>query len=169
MTTQHQSQKNVFSKDKLIANKLPRDPSKAMQQMMSTIDDLKDIYVAETDALERMDSQAFLAMQENKINQAQVYEQGIKELISRKEEMKKVDPALKTKLSKMQDEFADLSQKNLIALDRMKRTMERLGGTIRNAAKEEAMKKRTFSYGQNGKFSGQNKNKKISLSVSEEV
>lgn len=148
--------------------KLHRDPSRAMQQMMNRIDELRSVYEDETDALERMDTRSFMALQDNKIHHAMAYESGIHELMARKNEMQGVDNALKDKLRKMQEDFASLSQKNMEALQRMQRTMDRLGNTIRSAAKEEAKKQRVFSYGQNGEIDSDDK-KKISIGISEEA
>jgi hypothetical protein len=147
---------------------LHRDPSKAMQQMMESIDRLRSVYEAETEALKRSDTQGFLALQDEKMSSAMSYEAGINEIIARKDEMKDVDPQMKRKLRQMQKDFAELSQQNMDALQRMQRTMERLGGKIRTAAKDAAKKNRVFSYGQNGQIADVT-HKRISISVQEEA
>lgn len=131
---------------------LSQNPDRAMQEMMDTIDALRGVYVRETEALESVDTKAFLSLQEEKLQKAQAYQAHIQELLSRKEEFRGVNPVAKKTLERMQSEFQELSSKNMDALKRMQRTMERLGGTIRNAAKDAAKKERAFSYNQSGQM-----------------
>jgi hypothetical protein len=147
---------------------LHRDPSKAMQQMMEAIDRLRVVYEAETEALKNADTPTFLALQEEKMQSAVFYESGINEIIARKDEMKNVDPQVKRKLNQMQKDFAELSQRNMDALQRMQRTTDRLSGKIRTAAKDAAKKNRVFSYGQNGQIAD-DAHKHISISLQEDA
>lgn len=146
---------------------LNRDPNRAMQDMMDTIDSLRHVYEEETDALLNVDTKAFLALQDEKFRRAKAYQTGVEELLSRKGEMKDVEPELKRKLEKMQKDFAELSHSNMIALDRMQRTMERLNGTIRGAMKEAVKKQRGVSYNQIGRLEDGGTRKTISGSLSE--
>jgi len=160
-TTQH----NTFSaKEK----PLHRDPNKAMQQMMDTIDALRSVYERETDALEKMDTNTFLSLQADKEIHALAYQAGINEIIARKDEMKKVDPALKDRLNTMQKEFSDLAVQNMAALERMNRAVTRLNGTIREVAKQEVKKQNAFNYNEIGRFEDSER-KNISISISEEA
>ncbi len=156
MQTQARAAKLIFS----------ADPNKAMQEMMDTIDQMRRVYERETDALEKMDTKGFLSLQEEKLNATNAYKLGIEDVLSRKSEMKTVDPAMKKELKRMQDNFADLSMKNLNALKLMQRTMERVGSKVQKAAKDSVNKQRTFSYGESGKLE-QNERKGISTGVSE--
>ncbi|MBX2833876.1 MAG: hypothetical protein KTR28_02785 [Micavibrio sp.] len=168
MSTQQftpQTQGNVFTAP---AVNFSRDPNKAMQQMMEMIDDLRGIYVRETEALERLDTHEFVSLQEDKAQRALTYEAGIKEMVSRKGEIRKADNKLRSALNAKQAEFAELTGRNKLALDRMSRAAERLNGAIRQAAKEEVQKLRTFSYGQNGQMDS-NPRRNISIGVSEEA
>lgn len=146
---------------------LPSDPNKAMQQMMDTIDQLRNVYEQETEALGNVDTKSFLALQDDKQRAAEIYKNEVEEALTRKEELRKADPALKRNLEKMQADFSELSHKNMEALKRMQKTMDRLSGTLRGAAKEAVEKQRTFSYNQNG-YVQSNKKKRISTgSISE--
>lgn len=145
---------------------LSKNPNVAMQEMMNTIDVLKDVYKRETVALEQADTRAFLSMQNEKLQAARAYQDGIGQILQRREEMKKANPLLKKRLEDMQKDFATLSMKNMDALQRMARVSERLGNTIRVAAKDAAVKKRTFSYGENGTMKSTEK-KTVSMGVSE--
>ena len=156
MQTQTKTAKPTFS----------ADPNKAIQEMMDTIDQMRRVYERETDALEKLDTKGFLSLQEEKLNATNAYKFGIEDVLSRKETMKTVDPALKKDLKRMQDDFADLSMKNLNALKLMQRTMARVGGKVQKAAKDSVNKQRTFSYGEGGKLE-QNERKSISTGVSE--
>lgn len=145
---------------------LSSDPEKAMQEMMETIDSLRDVYVRETDALESVDTKAFLDIQEEKLSAAKRYQMNVEQMLARREELKEVNPLLRKRLEEMQAEFAELSKKNVEALERMQRTTDRLGDTIRDAAKEAAKKNNAFSYGESGTMHGAEK-KSVSMGVSE--
>lgn len=144
----------------------PRDPNKTLTDMIETVRKLQSVYERETDALENVDTQGFLAVQEEKLNSAKEYQTGIEAIMAHKNEMRLADLGLKKELERMQERFTELSFKNMDALKRMQRTMERLGTTIRRAAKDEAKKQRAFSYGANGIMKDDSK-KQISLGLSE--
>jgi len=109
---------------------LPKDPNKAMQEMMSTIDNLRGALVAETNALKDADTQTFLTLQDNKLNVAREYLDSMAQLLARKEELQKADPLLKNKLEAMRTEFSETAHENHAALERMKNGMKRLGERI---------------------------------------
>ncbi|MCC7305723.1 MAG: hypothetical protein IT558_05630 [Alphaproteobacteria bacterium] len=145
---------------------LSKDPDRAMQEMMDTIDTLKNVYIRETDVLIANDTKAFLALQEEKYNAAMHYQKGIEDILSRQEEMKMANPLLKRRLQEMQDHFSDLTKKNLDALHRMHRCAERLGTIIRDAAKDAVRKERTVNYGESGAIRSDDR-KTVSMGVSE--
>ncbi|HOO82286.1 MAG TPA: flagellar protein FlgN [Alphaproteobacteria bacterium] len=147
-------------------NFLSADPNKAMQEMMDVIDRMRGVYVRETEALEDMDTKGFIALQDEKIQATNIYKSGVEDILRRKCEMKAVNPALKRDLERMQADFAALSSKNMDALKRMQRTMERLGQTVQRAAKESVNKQRAFSYGESGKIHNDER-KSVSIGVSE--
>jgi superfamily II helicase len=145
---------------------LSANPKKAVEQAIRNIESLSEIYTRETEALSASDTQAFFALQDEKLSAANLYQKSIEELIQRKEEIKAVDPEIKSKLTAMQDSFAQLTKRNMDALQRMQRTTERLGNTIRRSAKDAAKQKRTFSYGENGQLDNNSK-RGVSMGLSE--
>ena len=145
---------------------LSRDPVTAMQEMMSTIDSIRDVYTRETDALTSSNTKAFLEIQDEKLQAARRYQKSIEEMLTRTDEMKAMNPLTKKRLFEMQREFSDLTKKNLEALDRMQRTVASLGETISQVARDSAKKHRTFSYGQTGKVQEGTK-RTVSMGVSE--
>lgn len=147
---------------------LSRDPRIALEETIRTIEQLHSVYERETDALERSDTKDFLSLQHEKLEVATLYQNSIEEIKSRKEEMGRVGQDLKNKLKHMQRDFSDLAQKNREALSRMQRTVERLGNTIRSAAKDAALKQRATSYGQTGALDKAEK-RSISMGVTETV
>jgi hypothetical protein len=151
-------------KDALLV--LPKDPNAAMQEMMSTIDALRNVYLRETEALEAANTKAFLGMQSEKLLIARAYQDGVGQILDRKDEMKKSNPLLRRRLEDMQKDFADITTKNMDALKRMGRVAERLGNTIRVAAKDAAVRSRTYSYGETGSIKGSER-KSVSMGVSE--
>jgi len=145
---------------------LSSDPQKAMQEMMDTIDRMRGVFEQETEVLEKLDTKGFLALQEEKLHTANIYKTNVQEILARKSEMKSISPVLKKELARSQEEFAELSSKNMKALKRMQRTMERLGTKIQRVAKETVNKDRALSYGEGGTIE-QNKRKSVSIGVSE--
>ena len=91
-----------------------------------------------------------MRIQDNKIIIARQYLDGMKELLSRKEELRDADPSLKQKLEEARSRFANVAQDNLQALKRMSGGMKRLEERIISAARKEADKENKFAYGSNG-------------------
>lgn len=141
-------------------------PNAALEDVMVTIRQLFTVYELETEALENVDTNTFLSLQNEKLAKARAYQSGMEHLLNRKEEMRTADPAVRKKFEQMQTEFSALSRRNMEALGRMQRTMERLGGTLRKAAQDAAKKQRAVSYGANG-ILREDDRKQISLGVSE--
>lgn len=132
------------------ALKLSSNPSKAVGEMIETITRLHGIYELETEALLKSDTKAFMALQNDKLDSARDYQDGIAQLLMRREEMKNIAPDLRAKLEQMQAEFGKLTGRNLKAIERMQKAMNRFGGTLREAAREAVKKERTTSYNANG-------------------
>lgn len=142
--------------------KLPDVPRKAVEEMISIITELQAVYTDETNALENSQMDRFLDLQPQKIYVARRYEHGIKQMLDRQDEMRNVDPSLRNRLRSMQRDFSQLVFKNRNALQRMQRTTNRLGETIRGAAKDIIEKRVATSYSAEGSL---NKYKKGNTSV----
>lgn len=130
--------------------KLPRDPNKAMQEVMFTIERLRSALLEETAALKDADTKTFLSLQDNKVDIARDYLEGMSQLIARKDELKTADENIKKKLEEMRNDFANIAHENHAALSRMKNGMKRLGDRIMEAARDTARKQKQFSYSANG-------------------
>ncbi|MBI4031182.1 MAG: flagellar protein FlgN [Proteobacteria bacterium] len=128
---------------------LSKNPEKAIQEMMETIDRLRSVYTEETDALLQTDTMKFLQIQDRKISAACNYQAGVAQIVSRKDEMKKTNPGLHDALQKKQEEFAIVAVKNIDALTRMRRTVQRLGEHLSVAARA-AIEKKSVNYGATG-------------------
>ncbi len=155
-STNMKTEKNVYT--------LPANPNKAMQEMMETIDSLRTTLTEETAALKKADTISFLNMQEKKIEITSHYLDGMNQLIDRKDELKDADPTLKQKLEEMRLDFADITQENLQAIDRMKTGMKRLGERIMNQAQMAAKKHDQIIYNAKGHMQT---SAKASMGVSE--
>jgi hypothetical protein len=143
---------------------LSGNPEKAMQEMMEAIDSLRTVYTEETDALLAVDTMKFLQLQDRKIEAARNYQSGVEQIMKRKDEFKGAGVEIREELKKKQEEFSMLACANLEALDRMTKTVKRLGDRIMRAARETA-EKRTPNYGANGSL---NKNKRaVSIGINE--
>ncbi|MEM6781741.1 MAG: flagellar protein FlgN [Pseudomonadota bacterium] len=136
---------------------LSKDPKKAMQEMMEIIDNLRGIMASENEALNNADTKAFIAIQDEKIQAARVYQDGINQMIARKEDMRKAPESMKAQLEDMRTDFLKLADENLEALERMRKGMSRLSDRIMNLAKSEASKSQKFVYGSHGKLEGSGK------------
>ena len=147
---------------------LSASPEKAMSEMMETIDSLRSIYIEENKALDDVDTKAFMALQSKKFETAKLYQQSVAEILSRKDEMRRIDPSLKRRLERMQADFSKLANENKDAIKRMQRTMDRLNNTIRNAAKDAVNKQQATSYGECGKLHTTEK-RVVSTGISETV
>lgn len=139
----------------------------AINDTMEAIKDLGNVYAEETAALKKTDTNKFMALQSRKVEAAHNYQDVMTQMISRKNELAKIDPATKERLRKLHSNFVDLSNKNLDALERMKRCTDRLGNTIRNAVVKSARQQQTFSYGESGQISSASRRKAISAGLYE--
>tara|TARA_B100001989_G_scaffold252044_1_gene232910 strand:+ start:5506 stop:5976 length:471 start_codon:yes stop_codon:yes gene_type:complete len=148
------------------AKLLPRNPNAALQEVMSAIQGLQKIYELENKALNEADTNSFLKLQDDKLKAATLYQSYMGQMIARKKDIPNADPAMRNKLKEMHKDFSELSEKNLVAIERMQRCTEMLGNTLRNAAIRSAKSQKGYNYGQNGAFSD-SKKRGISSGVSE--
>lgn len=141
----------------------------AVVEVIETIRALNTLYKTETDALERSDTKAFMAIQRDKLARAQAYQNKMAILIASKHEMKAIDPALKNTLKGLQKDFQTIAKKNVVAIERMQRCTEKLGNRIRNAAVLDAQQQRSFSYSETGEIPNATQRKVVSTGLSETV
>lgn len=163
MTTQpHHARKDV-------ERKLPVDTNAALRELIKTISDLQNVYAEENEALAAHNPKKFMDIQDKKLVVARTYHSDIGQMIARKNEIKAADPALRQQLKIMQENFSVISKENLAALDRMNRTADRLGNTIRDAVIREVQSTQTYSYGDTGQIYGSRSGRGVSTGLSETV
>ena len=143
------------------------NPDKALEDMIETINSLRDVYQQETEALGASDTKAFLSLQDRKLEVARRYQYGVEAMTTHRESMKNASPRLRDKLKSMYGDFSALAARNLEALERMQRNTERLGDTIMQAARDAARQQRTYAYSGNGAITGSAARKGVSMGVSE--
>lgn len=143
---------------------LSRDPMKAMQEMMESINDLKTVYLEENEALMESDLRTFLKLQERKMNAAEKYEQGVAEMTLRRDEMKDIDQDKKERLVTLQEEFVELAKINMEALDRMRGSVKRLSDRVMTTARETVQKERA-KYGAAGAL--EKSERRVSIGINE--
>ena len=131
---------------------LSQDPHKAIMEMMQTIDALRGVMIQETAALDQSDTDAFLGLQDQKVEIARQYQAGMTQLLSRKDSLKAADPTLKARLEAMQKNFHDTAVENHKSIERMRRGMERLGDRIMSFARKAAEKETHLVYGATGQM-----------------
>lgn len=146
-------------------NTISADPARAMQDMMDSIDALRAVYAKETAALRAADTPAFFALQDEKIAAAQTYHDRASAFIMRRDELKAANPNLKNLLRAKQEDFTRTAIENQDALERMRRTMERMGQRLIRAAREMAAQD-SVSYGAGGNLNRQ-RNAPVTTGISE--
>lgn len=130
---------------------LPTNPTHAMRSMMARVQALKSIYEREIGALDASQIDKFLSLQEEKLHAAATYQKGMTELMERKEEISgSIDPILRGQLATMQADFSEISQRNLKAISKMQRCIERLGNKICMVAKSDVINRAPVGYSSNG-------------------
>lgn len=129
---------------------LSTEPEQAIQDMMSTIDTMRSIYVEETKALESSDPEGFFVIQGKKMETARRYQSSIIEILERKEEMRNIDPTLKERLESLYTSFSRDVEANKMALKRMQMTVDRLKKTINRATLTAATRRNAVSYSKSG-------------------
>lgn len=86
-----------------MTNILPEDPNEAMQKMIDLTQECVSLLESEDEKITRNDAVEFTVNEQNKQKAFEYYEQAVKELSTRIEEMKgKVDPVLITDLERLQ-------------------------------------------------------------------
>ncbi len=148
---------------------LSKDTNTALREITSTIKKMEKIFIDETTALNNIDNKAFMALQEQKLTIAREYQNDMGQILARKDELRKADPAIKNTIDQMQAKFSEISKNNLEAIGRMQRCTEKLGNTMRSAAIRAAQKNRGYSYGETGAISSAAKRRAISSGISESV
>ncbi len=148
---------------------LPRDTNAALRDVMRTITILDAVFDEEIKILEKADMKGFMGLQDRKIAAAQMYESHMQQMTARKNELAMADPALKARLKEQYEEFSKTSSQNLLALERMQRSTDKLGNRIRNAAIKSAQSQRGYSYGETGAIPNNSRRKAVSSGHSETV
>lgn len=133
---------------------LSRDPNTAMQEMMETIDHLRDVYQRESEALRSGDVQGFMRVQEEKLTTAYQYQSDMQDLMERSDTLKQNgrEDIIK-ELQAKYEEFTNATEENVTALERMDRVMGRITERLINAAKRAAMQD-SCSYSASGAIKG---------------
>ncbi|MDH5722210.1 MAG: hypothetical protein OEY94_02675 [Alphaproteobacteria bacterium] len=146
--------------------KLPQNTNAALQEVMNAILGLQKIYEFENEALMAADTKKFLEIQDDKLQAATTYQSYMAQILGRKDELANLDPHIKEKFKSIQKEFSELSDRNLVAIQRMQRCTEMVGETLRNAAIRSVKSQRGFNYAENGSFVD-NKKRGLSSGLSE--
>jgi len=127
-----------------------RNADAIIGDMINSISRLHDVYHAETDALESADTKRFIELQQDKLVAAKDYQSQAQYVLLHKKDVVNAAQPLKEKLEALQGEFAEISKRNNVALERMRRTTDRLSNSIRTAAKKAAQNKVAVNYGARG-------------------
>jgi dihydroorotase-like cyclic amidohydrolase len=141
------------------------DANRVMQDLMDSMDALRALYSKENQALKKADTSAFFSLQQEKIELAQAYQRRMETALNRKDDLLLVHPDLKSLIRTKQEEFSKLAADNLTALGRMRRTAERMGQRIVEAARIAAQQD-SVAYGANGGLTT-NRNNPVTTGINE--
>ncbi len=144
---------------------LSSNPNKAMQQMMETIDSLRDVYTEENSALLGSDTKKFLSLQSKKIAAARDYQNCSQQLLERGSDLQHIDIALKEELANKQEEFSGIMTENLKALDTLHKGVKRLNDRVVRSAREAVQNH--VNYSATGNL--QKNDRSVSMGISETV
>ena len=131
---------------------LSRDPNKAIEEMMTTIDNLRATLIEETKVLKEADTKSFLKLQDQKLVDARHYMDGVRQILSRKDELQAADPSLKNLLEEKRLQFAEVTHDNHAAIQRMQNGMKRLGERIMENARDAARREKQIIYSARGQM-----------------
>lgn len=145
---------------------LAKNPHKAAKEMLAIIGSLENLYERENQYLETANTQGFSALQNEKMALASSYEQGIAQMIVRREEMQTLPLDIKNTLRVSQERFAGIAQQNKTLLERMERATQKLGETIRLSAKKAVEKRTSTGYTRDG-GNYHSKTRKMSVGINE--
>ena len=111
-----------------------------MQDMMETIDTLRDVFTEENEALAGADTKLFMALQNRKITAAKNYKAFSEQFLARKDEIKQASPEMHKKFEEMYSSFSEIALENISQLERMRGGMNRLHDHVMTAARDNADK-----------------------------
>lgn len=145
---------------------LPDDPDRALQVMIDLSERLKSVLAEETQALQKSDTRAFFRLQDAKLRTAQDYQAAIGQLMARREEMKKANPALRDRLEKARAAFSEGALANRSELERARRSVARLGERMMTLARRAAQGKTSVSYDATGSMEPDAR-RRVSMGIAE--
>lgn len=143
-----------------------RNPDQVLQEAITHISALREVYVRENKALSSSDTAGFLALQEEKLAAARNYQHSVSGILKEREAYGSFNPVLKNRLQAMQTDFSGLMKTNMDMLERMRRCTERLGEMIMSAARDAAQRERAVNYGECGNLQGEDR-KSVSMGLNE--
>lgn len=120
---------------------LPRNTERAVQEIIGIVNDLTICLTEENNALDNADVPRFMALQDRKIEITHRYNDGVQQLLARKDELKTLSPEKKQELLKTRESFSALTRDNFEHIERMRSSVERLNGHIMTSARKHADKK----------------------------
>ena len=130
--------------------RLSADLKKAVHEGMEVIEQFTGILNRETDALRRADTATVGVLYEEKMLLAQAYQSVYSQLKMRRDELRTLDMATKTKLDKIGTKFQRAANANVRALNNMKKSTTRLVERIMQFARQ-AVNEEPKGYGRNGR------------------
>ena len=98
---------------------LPDNPTQAVKAMIDIIIDLEAMFAEENKILKEARLSDFKDFKHRKETACRHYGEAMSDLLSRREDLKGVDPTLKDQLRVLYDGFSQTRQQNLKNLDRM--------------------------------------------------
>jgi hypothetical protein len=132
--------------------KVPDDINVALLHTIIAVTALRDVMIRENETLEKSNTRAFMAMQDEKLEVARRYDVLVSTLMGRAGDIKAADPKLKQQLERLQESFGETAKLNRERIERMRNATKLLGDRIMKCARQEAETMTQFAYGSNGKM-----------------
>jgi tRNA A37 threonylcarbamoyltransferase TsaD len=137
---------------------LTRDnkPATALQSQVHEVLDVlghfSTLLTNETDALKKSDFQTVDTLQQNKRDIARKYQELVSALSTRQTEMATLDQPLREKLIKARTAFTLILQENMVTLEAVKKSTQRLVNRILDVARDTVTEETHHKYAANGKM-----------------
>lgn len=136
--------------------------------ILSVLEDFSKLLNTETLALKKSDFQTMDSLQQDKKDIARKYQDMVTSLSARQSEMASLDGALRERLIMTRMRFTHILQDNMLALEHMKRSTQRLVNRILDVARDSVTEDTHHKYSASGKMQS-TKSSSLSLSLDQNL
>jgi len=136
--------------------------------ILAVLEDFSKLLMSETLALKKSDFKAMDDLQPQKRDIAKTYQDMVTALAQRQNEMSGLDGELRERLIMTRMRFTHILQDNMLALENMKRSTQRLVNRILDVARDSVTEETHHKYSASGKMQSV-KSSSLSLSLDQNL